>query len=139
VIRVELETRIGRPPDEVFAYLADPANLHDWQGTAEVEQLTPGPIAAGTRFRELHRMLGRRIESVTEIVDYQPDRRFAIRVISGPLPIDGRWDLEPDGTGTLLRFSAEGVGPALAAPLARHRFRNQHARLKAAFESRSRK
>ncbi len=138
MIRVELETRIERPPAEVFAYLADPRNLHDWQGTAEVEQLTPGPIAAGTRFRELRRMLGRRIESVTEIVDYQPDRRFGIRVISGPLPIDGRWDLEPDGTGTLLRFSAQGGGPALAAPLVRRRFSGAHACLKQNIENRGR-
>jgi uncharacterized protein YndB with AHSA1/START domain len=136
VIRVELETRIARPPAVVFAYLADPSNLVDWQGTAEVEQLTPGPIAAGTRFRELHRMLGRRIESVTEIVEYQPEHRFRIRVISGPLPIDGRWDLEPDGTGTLLRFAAEGKGPALATPLVRRRFGGAHARLKQNIENR---
>jgi uncharacterized protein YndB with AHSA1/START domain len=137
VIRFQLATRIERPPAEVFAYLADPRNLHDWQGTAEVEQLTSGPIGEGARFREVHRMLGRRIESVTEVVDYDPDRRFGVHVISGPFPIDGRWELEPDGAGTLLRFSAEGPGPTLAAPLVRRRFRGAHARLKQNVETRS--
>jgi hypothetical protein len=66
----------------VFPYLADPRNLCDRHGTAEVEQLTPRPRAWACR--------------------------FGTRVISDPLPIAGRWDLEPDGTGTLLRLSAEG-------------------------------
>lgn len=137
MIRFELETRIERPASDVFAYLTNPLTLHEWQGTAEVEQLTPGPVGDGTRFREVHRMLGRRIESVTEVVDYEPDRRFEVRVVSGPVPINGRWELQADATGTRLHFSAQGGGPALATPLVRRRFRRQHTRLKRLVEARS--
>jgi uncharacterized protein YndB with AHSA1/START domain len=136
VIRLELHTRIERPPSEVFTYLTDPANLQEWQGTSEVQQLTAGPITVGARFREVHRVLWRRVESVTEVVEHEPYRRFAVRVISGPFPIDGSWDLEPDKTGTVLHFSAEGSGPALIAPLVRRRFRHAHARLRRNVETR---
>lgn len=135
MIRFELETRIERPPSEVFAYLANPANLSRWQGAAEVEQLSEGAVEKGTRFREVHTMLGRRIESVTEVVAYEPDRRFDVRVVSGPVPLDGRWELEPDADGTRLRFSAEGGGPRLLGPLVRRRFRAHHDRLKRAIEN----
>lgn len=42
---------IGRPPDDVFAFVTDPGNLSAWQDVDEVEQLTEGPVRAGTRFR----------------------------------------------------------------------------------------
>jgi ligand-binding SRPBCC domain-containing protein len=136
VIRFELETTIERPPGDVFAVLADPLALPEWQGTSEVEQLTEGPVGEGTRFREVHRLLGLRLESITEVVGYEPDRRFEVRVVSGPVPIDGRWELRPDAVGTHLRFFAEGGGPGLAAPFLRRRFRRQHARLKRVVEGR---
>ena len=43
-----------RPPEEVFAFVTDPAKLPVWQDAEEVQQLTDGPVRAGTRFREVH-------------------------------------------------------------------------------------
>jgi uncharacterized protein YndB with AHSA1/START domain len=134
---------VDRPPHEVFAYLTDPGNLREWQGTHEAEQLTDGPVGPGTRFREVHLLMGRRLESITEVSAYEPDRRFAVRIVSGPTPIDGRWELEPRaGGGTRLHFSASGAPrPRLLAPLMkvalRRQFRRQHERLKRAVEERA--
>jgi len=46
---------IARPPDEVFAFVTDPTKLSAWQDADEVQQLTEGPVRAGTRFREVHK------------------------------------------------------------------------------------
>lgn len=97
-------TEIERSPDEVFAYLTDPSKLSTWQDAEEVAQLTPGPLGAGTRLREVHKALGRRRVEITEFVVYEPGRRFDIRVVEGP-PIDGRWDFEPSAAGTRLTFT----------------------------------
>ena len=95
---------IARPPEAVFAYMTDPAKLGTWQDAEEVEQLTPGPVGAGTRFREVHKAMGRRRVEITEIVVFEPGRRFDIRVVDGP-PVDARWDYEPHGAGTRLTFT----------------------------------
>jgi hypothetical protein len=144
VISFALALDVGRPAGEVFAYLTDPAKLGEWQGTAEVEQLTPGPVREGTRFREVHERMGRRIESVTEVTGYVPDRHFAIRIADGPVPVDGRWDLDPTGSGTHIDFRAEGRlsgAMRLLEPLVgravRRQMRRDHERLKQVLESRS--
>src|SRR4051812_3625343 len=108
MIKFGFAIEIARPTSEVFSYLTDPAKLQQWQGTAEVEQLTPGPVREGTRFREVHERLGRRIESVTEVTGYDPDRHFAVSIAEGPVPIDGEWDLDPSAVGTRVDFRATG-------------------------------
>src|SRR3954449_11275326 len=90
---------IARPPHEVFAFVADPAKLSAWQDAEEVQQLTDGPVQAGTRLREVHKVMGRRRVELTEVVECDPGRVFHIRVVEGP-PVDGRWTFEPSAAGT---------------------------------------
>jgi len=97
------QIEIARSPEEVFAYVTDPAKLSTWQDVEDITQLTAGPPGVGTRFREIHKFGRRRVE-ITEIVVYEPGRRFDIRMVDGP-PLDGRWDFAPTETGTLLTFT----------------------------------
>ncbi len=104
VIRVSHSVEIARSPEEVFAYIADPSKLGTWQDAENVAQLTPGPVGPGTRFREVHRALGRRRVEITEVTVFEPGRRFDVRVVDGP-PVDGRWDFEVADAGTLLTMT----------------------------------
>ena len=143
MIRVTDTVAIERPPAEVFAYVTDPAKLPTWQDVEEVVQLTPGPVGVGTRFREVHKVLGVRREQITEVVAFEPGARFEIQVVEGPPPVDGRWDFAPAPAGTWLTFvpTARLPGPlAVAAPvvelmtaLVMSRF---HRRLKRGLEAR---
>ena len=90
--------QIARAPAEVFAFITDPGKLSVWQDAESVQQLTEGPVGAGTRFREVHKALGRRRVELTEVVECDPGRVFHIRVLEGP-PIDGRWELAPTPDG----------------------------------------
>src|SRR4051794_34123409 len=132
---------IARPPNEVFAFVTDPTNLSAWQDAEEVEQLTEGPVRAGTRFREVHKVMGRRRVELTEVVECDPGRVFHIRVVEGP-PVDGRWEFAPTpsgGTRVTLTPLAHLSGRARVAnrameqmtALVFHRF---HRRLKRALE-----
>src|SRR3954463_3586888 len=91
---------IARTPEDVFAFVSDPAKLSVWQDAEEVQQLTDGPVRAGTRFREVHKVMGRRRVELTEVVECDPGRVFHVRVVEGP-QVDGRWEFAPTpGGGT---------------------------------------
>jgi len=141
VIEVRGSVEIARSPEEVFAYVTDPTKLSTWQDAEEVTQLTPGPVGPGTRFSEVHKVLGIRRVQITDVVVFEPGRRFDIRVVEGA-PVDGRWDFEPAGAGTRLTLTPSARLPGalrLAEPLmefmtalAMERF---HRRLKRALEA----
>jgi uncharacterized protein YndB with AHSA1/START domain len=142
VIVVGHNIDIARTPEDVFAYLADPSMLPNWQDAEHVEQLTPGPVMVGTRFREVHRAMGRRRVEVTEVVTFEPGRRFEIRVIEGP-PVDARWDFEAIDEGTRLTLTptvrlprALGALEPIVAFGTALVFAGFHRRLKRALEAR---
>jgi uncharacterized protein YndB with AHSA1/START domain len=123
-MRIEETFSVGRPPEDVFDYITNPANLADWQTTKTfVEQLTDGPPGLGARFREGTKPPGaKEFVQVTEFVEFDRPRRLRVAIIEGPYPGDGTWSLDADGTGTRVRFVGElelRGALALLAPIAR--------------------
>src|SRR5690349_21404550 len=104
MIDLTIETRIARPAADVFAYVTDPELLPTWQ-TNTISSVPDGPMAVGTRLRELHRAPGgKELASVVEVTEYEPGRAFALHVIEGT-PVDLRITLEE---GTVMRLHAFG-------------------------------
>jgi carbon monoxide dehydrogenase subunit G len=106
VLRTEHTVRIDRPPADVFRYLTDVEKAPEWQSSA-LEVSAEGEIGVGARIREIRNFLGRRAESTLEVTEYEPGRKFSLRVLSGPLPFEVRHTLVPDGEGTRLDWVAE--------------------------------
>lgn len=143
-MRVEHEVQIDRPPDEVFAYFSDPANLTAWQdGLVEVKRDEHGPVRVGSRWDEVRSFGGRRMQAKVEVAEYEPGRRFSVRSAAGPIRFRVEHVLEPTGEGTRLRVTGEGesggvmrvAGPLLARQV-REGFASSFARLKERLESR---
>jgi uncharacterized protein YndB with AHSA1/START domain len=145
VIAFEFDVEIDRPVAEVFAYVTDPAALPEWQtNTVEVEQLTDGPLGLGTRLREVHAAGRRRMEQVVEVSAYEPDRRFDLDIVEGPVPVGARHVFEStaDGRGTVIHFAAEGrangavrvLEPLLTVAI-RRQMKGHYARLKERLEA----
>jgi uncharacterized protein YndB with AHSA1/START domain len=112
----------GVPPEVVFDYMVEPANLAKWQTSKTlVEQLTEGSPQLGTRVRERTAApRGKEFEQLVEFTQFDRPRRLHVHVVEGPYPIDGTWELRPDGGSTVVTFTAEGTlrGPVrLATPL----------------------
>jgi carbon monoxide dehydrogenase subunit G len=109
-MRIEESFTVGREPAQVFDYLIDPATLPDWQTSkVSVQQLTPGPPARGTRYREVTRPpAGKEFEQLTELTEFDRPRRVTVHVVEGPHPIDGTWTFAPAEGGTAVSFVAEG-------------------------------
>jgi carbon monoxide dehydrogenase subunit G len=141
-MRYELVVEIARPPAEVYAYLADPGNLPDWQeDVEEVRGATGAPLTAGAAFTEVRVFLGKRVESTLEAAVAEPGRELTLRTVSGPVRVSIRHLLEPSGAGTALRVVGEadpgkliGLGGPLVRRAAERRARADFARLKAVLE-----
>jgi hypothetical protein len=138
-----IDTPIARPPGEVFDVVTDLDRLREWQPmVVEVEQLDAGPLRTGTRLREVREVRGRRLEQTVEVAAHEPGRRFGLRVLEGPLPVDGDLRFEPDGSGTRLHLLATGrpqgaqrlLTPLLRVGL-RREFRKQYAALRDVVEA----
>jgi Polyketide cyclase / dehydrase and lipid transport len=112
---------IARPLEEVFAFVANSANDALWgSNLVEVTQVSPGPVGVGARFRYVARFAGRQFELVREVTEYEPNRRQAVKTVSGPLRFGGVRTFEaiPDGTRvTLTGGGRMGGFFGLAEPL----------------------
>ena len=107
IMRVDGSIVINRTPDEVFAYATDPAHTPEWQSSA-LETSVDGPVQAGASGKEVRKFLGRRMESTMKIEAFEPPRRFALQVTSGPVPFHVEQTVEPDGTGSRVSVTIEG-------------------------------
>jgi len=96
---------IDRPADQVFAFLADPANDRAWRPHVK-EIAAHGPAGVGST---IHQVVegpgGRGIAADIEVTAYEPPTRYAFRVIAGPARPIGEFRFTPSGTGTSVTFS----------------------------------
>lgn len=92
---------IRRPITIVFAFVTDPENLPKWASrTYDVTKNSEAPIGVGTTFLGVGRFLGQRIASPQEVIEYEPNRKYAIKNSSGPLNFVFRYTFEPMEGGT---------------------------------------
>ena len=144
MVREEYSVTISRPVSEVFAYLTDVRNVPEWQaGVVTMTPQTDALVAVGTRFTEVRKFLGRRIESTLEVTEHEPDRRFTITTVTGPVRFTVRHTLERSGEGTRVDVVGEGepggffrMGEGLVARQARRTFERDFSKLKAVLEAR---
>jgi carbon monoxide dehydrogenase subunit G len=116
----EHTVEIARAPEEVFAFVSDPANYPQWQPSlVAIEPHRPGPLRVGREATEVRRFLGREIETTWTCVEHEPHSRSAIECDQGPVPFKGTFVLEPADRGTRFTWTVETRGPAarLGGPL----------------------
>lgn len=133
MIKFHIPIEIDRPVGDVFGYVTDPDKLSSWQtNTKLVEKQTDGPFGLGTRLHEVHvGPGGRELHSVVEISQYEANQRVELRIVEGPLAVDGLFVFAPTSAGTT-RLELFGTGrPAgamrLASPLLKLAVRRQFA------------
>ena len=72
-------------------------------------QLTDGPPALGTRFRERTKGPGgKEFDQIVEFAEFERPRHVRVHVVEGPYPVDGSWTFDSHDTGTSVHFVAEG-------------------------------
>jgi uncharacterized membrane protein len=145
MIHIEHSIIINRPLDEVFAYVAEPANDAAWnEPIVSTELLTPGVVGVGCRFRHTVRFVGQQFATTGEVIDYEPNVRACVRAVGGPLDSTGCRLFEAVEGGTRLTVRLDGTargvlrfGEAIAAKAAQRQLEQDLGRLKHLLEARA--
>ena len=79
---------ISRSPDDVFAYVSDPATGREWQGEiistkVELDQ----SVRLGTRWVDTRKSRAGRYKVSYEVTEFNPPCRTAFKNLGGPLSL----------------------------------------------------
>jgi len=107
--KVEVSVVIGKPVEEVFAYVMDVGNWPKWNSyLPKVEQTSEGPAGVGTTFRGSSRFLGRSMEWTSDVTEYEENSKMAQVVTSGSMNMQMAMLFEAVQGGTKFTMAAEG-------------------------------
>jgi uncharacterized protein YndB with AHSA1/START domain len=122
-LRVARRIRIARPPDEVFALVAEPANDPRWCAKVRsVEQVLGAGPGPGARYLVVHAPVPLRPPRPMDhrCVGWEPPHRITWREDDGTDVIEVTYELEPtDGGGVQLTQRDEATlgAPRLLQPI----------------------
>ena len=109
MINLDFSALIDRPQKDVFAFVADPSNMSKWNSAVvSLEQIAPGKVGVGTKFKSIGEMMGRRIEGEMQITAYEPDTKCGFQVTAGPMQVNITLSFKTVGTGTKINLNAQG-------------------------------
>lgn len=108
-VEVEIETRIGRPPADVFEALTAVERYPEWliaSGIVRVERLDPGPLALGSKLRIHQTVAGRSTVLDGSVTAFTPGSALGLRgKDKDGVTIEIDAALAPDDGATRLRWS----------------------------------
>jgi carbon monoxide dehydrogenase subunit G len=97
-----------RPAADTFSYLATFSNTVDWDpGVISAEQLDPGPVGSGTRFRLAVPFLGRRMALTYQVVKIVPGSEVILAAEGRLLRATYRILVAADGAGATVSYEAD--------------------------------
>ena len=105
---VEWTVHINRTPRDVFAFVSDYGRDPTWR--SEVMSMTyqnPGPTGVGRLVLEKSRVFGQQLETMSEVIEYEPEDKIVSRSISGPTPVISYRRVTPEAGGTRFAYRLE--------------------------------
>ena len=118
---VDESIEIARPAGDVARYMFDWQNDPAWiGGISEARLLSDGDFGLGSQVERVASFMGKRIEYVLEVEDYQPGALLAMRSVRGPFPMTVTYEVTDSRDGGRARVQVEGDASGfykLAGPL----------------------
>ena len=109
MINLDFSALIDRPQKDVFAFVTNPNNMPKWNSAVvSLEQITPGAMAVGSKFKSVGEMMGRRIEGEMQVTAYEPDTKCGFQINAGPMQVNITLSFKTVGTGTKVNLNAQG-------------------------------
>jgi uncharacterized protein YndB with AHSA1/START domain len=106
--RVESSITIDAQPDEVFAFVADVANLPRWQpGILSATRTSPDPVGVGSTARVVRDLAGQSMTVDLAITEFEPGRRLALSSAASGVSVTATLEMEPASEGTVARSGIE--------------------------------
>ena len=104
----EFTEHIARPPQDVFAVLADPTRATEFIDNIKAStKLTDGPVGVGTRFRETRIVRGKEASADLLVSAYEPNTHVGISTEAEGITVEYHYRLAPDAGGTRLTWICE--------------------------------
>ena len=101
MINFDINTLIYRPLPQVFAFVAMPENDFQWQyATLASAQISNGTIGLGTLFRTVGHFLGQRIEAIYEVTEFDTNKSYGFKSVSGPVETHSLYTYAMASAGT---------------------------------------
>ena len=109
MINLDFGILVDKPVKDVFAFVANPNNMSKWNSAVvSLEQVTPGEVGVGTKFKSTGELMGRRVEGEMQITAYEPDTKCGFQVNAGPMQVNMTMTFKTVGTGTKISLNAQG-------------------------------
>lgn len=128
-MRVEASVVVEQPVERVFAFISDIERQPEWVGPVQaVKDLVPGPVEVGTTFTLSLAFMGQSGDVQQVVTTLDPNRTYAQKSASGPVPAEITFTVEPTEGGTLVRTVTEADDssiPRLARGLVTRNINNQ--------------
>src|SRR5512137_1400887 len=98
-LQLESSQVIDRPIDKVFHFYAvDHVRNHPrWDSDIELWLDSDQPIGVGTVIRRRNKRSGKPVDGTMEVVEFEPNRLFAMLIHDGPAEMRGRTTFEALG------------------------------------------
>lgn len=107
-MRVEGSVTVNQPVERVFAFISEIERQPDWVGPVQaVKDLQPGPVQVGTTFTLTLAFMGQSGDVQQAVTILEPNRTYAQKSTSGPVPALITFTVEPAEGGTLVRNLTE--------------------------------
>ncbi len=101
----ENSVTIHRPVEQVFAFLTDPKGGSEWHRANQISPISDGAIGVGSKFRVSGKFLIWKFDSISEVTEYEHNRKVTYRSDAGMYTYELRYRLAPEDGGTLLTES----------------------------------
>jgi len=143
-IDVDAKVEIARPAEVVAGFVMDPANDTTWiGGIRSVSIEGEGRVGEGTRVARVASFLGRRIDYVNEIVEFDPPNCLVMESVKAPFPMKVTYSFAaagPERTEVKVRVEGDATGfykisAPVMAPQVRRSIRKDVAKLKDVLEA----
>jgi uncharacterized membrane protein len=109
MVKVDVNITIDRPPDEVFAYIANFENNPRWQkGMQSCKFTSDGPLGVGSTYEQVAKFMGKEILTTFEVINYQPGKMIEIKSVISTFPLHITRSVEPHNGGTHVQAIIEG-------------------------------
>jgi uncharacterized protein YndB with AHSA1/START domain len=113
---------IDAAPESVFEIATNFGGCAGWlSGVKETRLLTPGPVAAGTRFSETRHMGGRMATEEMTVSAFDPPRSYTLQCASHGMSVSSVLMFEADRGGTIVSMDMQmkpvSFGAKLMSPL----------------------
>ena len=112
MINLNMSAVIYQPLKRVFDFVSIPENDFQWRcGTLAAAQLRKGNGSLQTYFRSIAHLMGRRNIGTFEVTEYEPEKRYGFRSLSGPIDSETSYTLENVNGATRIYITIHASAP----------------------------